>query len=147
MTSTLNRNEFDALVVGGGVAGCAAAMELLSMGWRVGILYRQDAVSGMESLPPEVASSLAALSIPVGSEFPEVVAWWGSERESRSIQPGGRIVERGALAGALRAHAVHRGATIIESAGHFSTERIHNEGAFGIDLVRGSSPSPWSCVP
>ena len=107
------------------------------MGWRVGILYRQDAVSGMESLPPEVASSLAALSIPVGSEFPEVVAWWGSERESRSIQPGGRIVERGALAGALRAHAVHRGATIIESAGHFSTERIHNEGAFGIYLVRG----------
>lgn len=137
MTNTLNRNEFDVLIAGAGVAGCAAAIELLSIGWRVGILYRHDDVSGMESLPPEVVSCLAALSIQAGSEFSEVVAWWGSERESRGIQPGGCIVERSALAGALRAHSVHRGATIIESVGHFSTERINNEGGFGVELTGG----------
>lgn len=136
VTSTLNRNEFDALVVGAGVAGCATALELLSTGWRVGILHRHDNVSGMESLPPEVASSLGALSIRVGSEFSEVVAWWGSERESRAIQPGGRIVERSALAGALRFRAIQRGATVIESVGHFSSERIHEGWGLEFELTR-----------
>ena len=136
MTSTLNRNEFDALVVGAGVAGCATALELLSAGWRVGILRQNDDVSGMESLPPEVASSLGALSIGVGSEFSEVVAWWGSERESRAIQPGGRIVERSALAGALRVHAIQRGATVIENVGHFSTGRIHDGWGLGFEPTR-----------
>jgi flavin-dependent dehydrogenase len=135
--NTLNRNEFDVLVVGAGVAGCAAAIELLSMGWRVGILYQHDAVSGMESLPPEVAGSLAALSIPVGSEFPEMVAWWGSEQESRAIRQGGRIVERSALAGALRTHAVQSGATFIDSVGRFRTERIRGEGGFVVELTCG----------
>ena len=135
----MNRNEFDALVVGAGVAGCATAIELLSIGWRVGILCPRDGVdvSGMESLPPEVSRSLAALSIRVGSEFSDVVAWWGSARESRAIQPGGRIVERSALAGVLRALAVQGGAIVIESIGHFSTERIHNGGGFGVELISG----------
>jgi flavin-dependent dehydrogenase len=123
------------LVVGAGVAGCATALELLSAGWRVGILHRHDNVSGTESLGPEVASRLGALSLGVGFPFPEVVAWWGSEQESRAVQPGGHIVERNALAGSLRAHAVRRGGTVIESAGHFSAERIHDRWDLGFELT------------
>jgi len=123
------------LVVGAGVAGCATALEFLSTGWRVGILHRNDDVSGMESLSPEAASNLEALSIRAGSEFSEVVAWWGSERASRAIHPGGRIVERGALARALRVHATRRGATVIENATHFRTKRIDEGWDLGFETT------------
>src|ERR1035441_514930 len=98
--------DFDALVVGGGVAGCATALELLSVGWRVGLLHQPEHVPAIESISPAAARYLERLSIQVGRDFSEVVAWWGSDRETRAIQPGARIVERSILADSLRRRAI-----------------------------------------
>lgn len=79
----------------------------------------------MESLSPYGAGRLnATLATQVGSAFDEVVAWWGLEQESRAHVPGSRIVERSALADTLRVHALERGATVIDTVGHFSAERL-----------------------
>jgi len=114
--STLNKNDrFDALVVGAGVAGCWTALELLSAGWRVGILHQHDNAAGMESLPPNVGRELDALATNIGSSFCEVVAWWGSERPARAAHLGARIVDRTELASAFREHVFERGVTAIEN--------------------------------
>jgi len=104
---------FDALVVGAGVAGCATALELLLARWHVGILRWHEDVPGIESLSPQVGHQLDALSIHAGSVCSELVAWWGSERPARTIYSGARIVERQALAQALRVRAIENGAAVI----------------------------------
>jgi 2-polyprenyl-6-methoxyphenol hydroxylase-like FAD-dependent oxidoreductase len=67
--------DFDAVVVGGGVAGCATALEFLSVGWRVGLLYQREHVPAIESISPAAAHYLERLSIQVG--FEQGSGWWG----------------------------------------------------------------------
>jgi 2-polyprenyl-6-methoxyphenol hydroxylase-like FAD-dependent oxidoreductase len=127
---------FDALVVGGGVAGCATALELLSVGWRVGLLYQREHVPAIESISPAAAHYLERLSIQVGSDLSEVVAWWGSEREAHAIQPGARIVERSILADALRRGALECGAVVIESGRLLRIERSGDAWEIGCQRIR-----------
>src|SRR5438067_2931196 len=106
--------EFAVVIVGAGVAGCAAAVELRSMGWRVGLLYqrRQDA-SRIETLSPGAVDSLCKLGLEaVGQSFPEVVAWWGSDHAKRSTYCKARVVQRSKLAELLRSRAVEKGASL-----------------------------------
>jgi flavin-dependent dehydrogenase len=115
--------DFDVLVGGSGAAGCATALELRSSGWRVGVLHQPNNVFAVESLAPGVVRELDKLSINVGSAISEVVAWWGSGRPVHAIHSGARIVERRALADALRVRAVENGVIVIDgrllSAEHF----------------------------
>jgi flavin-dependent dehydrogenase len=105
--------EVDAIVVGGGVAGCASALELLDAGWRVEMLHHADDTCAFESLSPEAVRQLDSLSIRMGSPFNEVVAWWGTEYEAQANHRGARVVQRSALAAALRARTTERGAKIL----------------------------------
>jgi flavin-dependent dehydrogenase len=116
--------DFDAVIVGAGVAGCAAAVELLSVGWRVGLLRKGTHTTRVESLSPGAVLHLNKLSIDVGQAVSEVVAWWGSEQEKRVIYPHSRMVERGRLADALRRRALERGATEEETKNDLSIERV-----------------------
>ncbi len=128
--------DFDALVVGGGVAGCATALELLSIGWRVGLLYQPEHVPAIESISPAAARYLERLSIQVGCDLSEVVAWWGSDRETRAIQPGARIVERSILADALRRRSIDCGAVVIESGRLLRIKRSGDAWEIGCQLIR-----------
>jgi 2-polyprenyl-6-methoxyphenol hydroxylase-like FAD-dependent oxidoreductase len=106
--------DFDVIVVGGGVAGCATAIELLSGGWSVGLLHQPDYLSAIESISPAGARYLEGASTQVGSDLPEVVAWWGSDQEARAMQPGARIVQRRTLADSLRKRSIECRAVVIE---------------------------------
>ncbi len=106
--------EFDALVVGAGISGCATAIELMRAGWRVGMLHCLDRVSAVESLSPMAMRRLEALTIETASFLTEIVAWWGSDREVRAHHAGARTVQRTAVADALRSRAAEAGAVIIE---------------------------------
>lgn len=127
---------FDALVVGGGVAGCATALELLSVGWRVGLLYQREHVPAIESISPAAAQYLERLSIQVGVDLSEVVSWWGSDRETHAIQHGARIVERSMLADALRRGAIECGAVVIESGRLLRIERSGDAWKIGCQRTR-----------
>jgi 2-polyprenyl-6-methoxyphenol hydroxylase-like FAD-dependent oxidoreductase len=116
--------DFEILVVGGGVAGCATAIELLSAGWRVGILHKGDDVSAIESLSPGAVCDLRRLAIRTESNLSEVVAWWGSDRQTRAVTPGAAIVHRCLLTNNLRLHAIEGGAIVIENAKLLSIERF-----------------------
>lgn len=118
--------EFEALVVGSGIAGCATALELLSAGWRVGILPRDDDVSAIESLSPAAVCDLKRLSIRIESNLSEVVAWWGSEREARMTTPGAAVAQRRLLANSLRLRAIESGATVIKGGKLGSIERFRD---------------------
>jgi flavin-dependent dehydrogenase len=110
----LNKSEhFDAVIVGAGVAGCAAAHYLIAAGWQVALLHRGDDVLGTESLPPAVARKLDEFSIRTGTEFNEVIAWWGSDAPALMAWPGGRIVQRAALAQEFRGRILETGARLI----------------------------------
>src|SRR5712664_2984327 len=115
--------DFDVVIAGGGVAGCAAAIELGSAGWRVGLLHKRDNVTRVESLSPSAVQDLNKLSVDMGQSISEVVAWWGSEHEKRATYPHARVVERSILAEALRTRAVEEGATEQEIGGHLSIDR------------------------
>ena len=128
--------DFDALVVGGGVAGCATALELLSVGWGVGLLHQAEHVPAIESISPAAARYLERLSIQVGCDLSEVVAWWGSDRETHAIQPGARIVERSILAESLRRRAIECGAVVIESGRLLRIERSGDAWEIGCQLIR-----------
>jgi 2-polyprenyl-6-methoxyphenol hydroxylase-like FAD-dependent oxidoreductase len=116
--------EFDALIIGGGVAGCATAIELLSIGWSVALLHQPDRWSAIESISPAAARYLGRLSIQVGVDLSEVVAWWGSDPEARARQVGARIVQRSILADSLRERAIEWGAIAIESEKLLRIERL-----------------------
>src|SRR5207237_9167365 len=106
---------FDALIVGAGIAGCATALELLSAGWHVGLLHQREDVSGIESLSPDAIHNLRKLSIDLGSEFAEVVAWWGSDQKTQAVHSNSRVVQRTMLADRLRLCAIERGAHVAQS--------------------------------
>ena len=115
--------DFDVVIAGAGVAGYAAAIELRSVGWRVGLLKKSDSLTRVESLSPNAVQYLNKVSIKVGQSISEVVAWWGSEREQRAAYHHARVVERSILAGALRTRALEEGATEHQIKGHLSIER------------------------
>jgi flavin-dependent dehydrogenase len=115
--------DYDVVIIGGGVAGSAAAIELRFAGWRVGLLHKGENLTRVESLSPGAVQSLNKLSIDVGQGISEVVAWWGSEHEKRATYPHARVVERGVLADTLRTRAVEQGATEHEIRGYLSIER------------------------
>src|SRR5947207_10250201 len=128
--------DFYALVVGGGVAGCATNLELLSVGWSVGLLHQPDHLSAIESISPAADRYLERLSIQVGSDLSEVVAWWGSDRETRAMQPGARIVQRTTLADSLRRRAIGCGAVVIEHGRLLCIERSRDAWQIECQLIR-----------
>src|ERR1035441_1200129 len=105
--------DFDALVVGAGVAGCAIALELVAKGGRVALLHRPQPELGFESISPDAVPELERLGVSVGAQFLEVIAWWGSDSRQCQLYPGARIVDRVALADALRKRAIERGVTVL----------------------------------
>ena len=106
---------FDAIVVGGGVAGASAAIYLHSLGWRVAIVDRHEVLPRRyESISGFVVQELASLSIDTGCPISRVRAWWGGDREHQADHPGAHIVETGLLIGALRTRATECG---VESFG------------------------------
>src|SRR5580704_16132268 len=115
--------DFDVVIVGAGVAGSAAAIELRSAGWRVGLLHKRDNVTRVESLSPGAVHDLHKLSVDMGQSISDVVAWWGSEHAKRARYPNARVVERSMLAEGLRKRAVEEGARELEIEGHLSIER------------------------
>ena len=110
--------DFDVVIVGAGVAGCAAATELRLAGWRVAILRKGVSVTRVESLSPGAVLHLNKLSINIGQPVCEVVAWWGSEQEKQAICPNARMVERSRLVEALRTRASEHGVTEEEVNSH-----------------------------
>jgi 2-polyprenyl-6-methoxyphenol hydroxylase-like FAD-dependent oxidoreductase len=133
--------DFDALVVGGGVAGCATALELLSVGWAVGLLHQPEHLPAIESISPAAARYLERLSIQVGRDLSEVVAWWGSDRETHAIQPGARIVERSTLADSLRGRAMECGAVVIGGWRLLRIQRSRDAWQLECHPVRGDQPT------
>lgn len=119
--------EFDAVIIGGGVAGCATAIELLSIGWSVGLIHQPDRWSAIQSISPAAARYLGRLSIQVGADLSEVVAWWGSDQEARATQLGARVVQRSILADSLRARAIEYGAIVIEDEKLLPIERLRDK--------------------
>jgi flavin-dependent dehydrogenase len=115
--------DFDVVIVGAGLAGCAAAIELRSAGYRVGLLYKRDDLTRVESLSPGAVHDLHKLSVDMGQGISDVVAWWGSEDAQRARYPNARVVERSMLADSLRTRAVGEGARELEIEGHLSIER------------------------
>ena len=106
---------FDAIVVGAGVAGAAAAIHLRSLGWRVAMLDRHEILPHRyESISAFAVQELTSLSIDIGYPISTLSAWWGADRERRVYHPQARIVERSLLIAALRARANERG---VESFG------------------------------
>jgi flavin-dependent dehydrogenase len=115
--------DFDVVIVGAGVAGCAAAIELRSAGRQVGLLYKHDDVTRVESLSPGAVHGLHKLSVDMGQSIFEVVAWWGSDHANRARYRNARVVDRRILAEGLRARAVEEGATELKIEGHLRIER------------------------
>jgi flavin-dependent dehydrogenase len=106
---------FDVIVVGAGVAGAAAALQFLSTGWRVALISRGEDAAGIETLSPAAVEGLDRLNIGVGQPLDEIVAWWGSDCESKLDVGGARIVDRLRLAEALRNKASAFGGLIFEA--------------------------------
>jgi len=118
--------DFDVVIAGASLAGCAAAVELQSAGWRVGLLHKRDNVTRVESLSPSAVNDLNRLSVDMGQSISEVVAWWGSEYAKRATHPHARVVERSKLGEALRSRAVEGGASEQEIDGPLAIERHDN---------------------
>jgi flavin-dependent dehydrogenase len=77
------------------------------------MLHYGSETPGTESISPDTTRELGGLGVNLGHEFHEVVAWWGSEEESRAPCPGARVVQRQELARELRRQAHKAGATLL----------------------------------
>jgi flavin-dependent dehydrogenase len=104
----------DVAVLGAGVAGSAAALELLAQGCTVALLHRYDPVARFESLSIAASSALERYGIEPGTPIDTVHASWGSSEVRSARHPGARVAERQALAGMLRDLAASRGAVTTE---------------------------------
>jgi flavin-dependent dehydrogenase len=102
--------DFDAIVVGTGVAAASTAIRLRSLGWRVAIVERRETLPCCyESISGFAVQELSSLSINIGFPISKVSAWWGGECEHHAYYPQARIVERAPLIGSLRNLAAKRG--------------------------------------
>lgn len=110
----MNRSEnFDAVIVGAGIAGCAAAHHLAAAGWEVALLHRGSDIPGTESVPPTVARTLHEFALHCGSAFSEMIAWWGADASALMTCLGGRIVQRAAIAQQFRERVVETGVRLL----------------------------------
>jgi len=116
--------EFDVLIVGAGIAGCATALELRSRGWRVGVLHQPQHACSFESLSPGAVRVLREWSIDAGCDISDVVAWWGSDQEKHAAHPGARVAQRNILADSLRKRTIEQGAVVYGSGSVLHTERV-----------------------
>src|SRR6266481_940368 len=124
--------QFDAIIVGAGVAGCATALELRKFGCNVGLLGNLHCIRGVESLSPGAVRSLARLSGAVGRDVSEIVAWWGSEDTTTAMYSSARVAERSELANSLRTHAAECGVVVFESKPYLCIER--SGGAWSVEF-------------
>src|SRR5580704_2959744 len=99
----------DVAVLGAGVAGSAAALELLAQGCTVALLHRYDPVARFESLSIAASSALERYGIEPGTPIDTVHASWGSSEVRSARHPGARVAERQAIAVMLRDLAAKRG--------------------------------------
>lgn len=119
----------DVLVLGGGPAGCAAAIELARSGLTVAVLersrYADDRIG--DTLPPDVAPWLARLGLTdvvrttPGIESPGVLSLWGGTVVGETdfvFNPygPGRHIDRTRLDAALADAAERTGATVVRGA-------------------------------
>lgn len=107
--------DVDIAIVGAGVAGSAAAIELLAQGFTVVLLHREDLRPGLESLSIAAGCALERYGIGLSTPIDTVHARWGSSQLRSARYGGARIVERRALARELRELARKRGALIVEA--------------------------------
>lgn len=136
-------NAFDGLVIGGGPAGCAAAIRLSQSGLRVAIV---EAAPGKwkigESLPPATKSLLAQLGALDACEGAAISygnqSAWGSARLDdtdfiRDPNGPGLHVDRAVFESRLRAIAAGRGAELLEPC---RVERIERSGGLWISTLK-----------
>jgi flavin-dependent dehydrogenase len=114
---------FDAILIGAGPAGCAAARLLAAWGHRVVLIDRPEAEMRTlaESIPPSAQRVLAALGMLTSIEdagflpWQSNVIWWGEdEPRTESFAPGqaGYLVSRRAFDRRLRNLALESGADL-----------------------------------
>ena len=116
-------SDFDAVLIGAGPAGCAAARLLSAWGHRVLLVDRPeaDARTLAESIPPSAQRVLAALGMLTSMEdagflpWRSNVVWWGDqEPRTESFAPGqaGYLVSRRAFDRRLQSLALESGADL-----------------------------------
>jgi flavin-dependent dehydrogenase len=116
-------NEYDAVIIGAGPAGCAAARLLSAWGHRTLILARSDSGtrSLAESIPPSAQRVLGALGMLAAFEDAGFLrwlgntVWWGDdEPRTETFAPGqaGYLVSRSHLDRRLRDLAIESGAAV-----------------------------------
>jgi flavin-dependent dehydrogenase len=115
MMSTSSRSEFTAqvLVVGAGVAGCAAARELIERGTSVILLHGCADTWGTEAVSNQCCKYLPEKLLSIGSQITEIVAWWGSRARVSISAEGARIVQREVLARDFRSHVSELGCRLF----------------------------------
>ncbi len=110
----MSRKKFDVVIVGAGVAGSAAAIELNSLGWKVGLLHGgSDGADAVESLSPAAARYIGTIGLKAGLPILGVVAWWGSDEEQHRSYTTARVVPRMVLAAQLRNRATECGTELL----------------------------------
>jgi len=105
---------FDAIVVGGGVAGSASAMELTRLGMRVCLLDRRGPIGGLECLSPFAVRALMRLPIAIKPEGCDLVAWWQPPSATRRRCKDATVLCRQHLANLLIAGAEAMGVCIYQ---------------------------------
>ena len=120
---TLSGNEYDAVIIGAGPAGCAAARLLAAWGHRTLLVARPESGSHTlaESIPPSAQKVLAALGMLTSLEDAGFLpwlgntVWWGDEKpRAESFAPGqaGYLVSRTMLDRRLLELAAESGADV-----------------------------------
>jgi flavin-dependent dehydrogenase len=122
---TLANTDYDAIIIGAGPAGCAAARLLAAWGHRTLLIERPEADhrTMAESIPPSAQKVLAALGVLTSIEdagfLPWLgnMVWWGrDDPRAETFAPGqsGYLVARRAFDRRLRGLAAEAGAEIRE---------------------------------
>jgi flavin-dependent dehydrogenase len=144
---------FDAVVVGAGPAGCAAALALAGSGLRTALLDRPARLARRagESLPPDAAPLLHSLELWerfVGDGHlpsPGIVSVWGNETpyETSFIFNPYRVgwhLDRGRFDASLAAAAEHRGVVLVRGT-FVQTCSRDSAGGWCISMLSGGRSS------